>query len=222
MGWIKTTEEKIELLWVALFCALGITAGISFYYQLWRSEGLRDKSAELMAVTERRVGMVLKKNQGFYTWKNLKYDDPLYRYEAIQTGPDSTATIKFKNGSFCDIGENSLIVIDKIENLQLNPIEGYVILHQPMPVDSASNSDNTIDTKITKTPNRQVIKELLAGQIIEPKPMSQFFVTSKIFDNLTKNIELTWRINQQAQTDHHLRLQILRLVAEEIFRSSIF
>ncbi|MCC6277191.1 MAG: FecR domain-containing protein [Oligoflexia bacterium] len=106
-----------------LFVLLPVLFGISvagFYlYQDFQpvdgeaeSELVREQVGQMLTV-ENSVKRQLSDN---VLWDPIASQTPVYARDSIRTGPESSATIRLDDNSLLDIGENSLIVLDRIQD----------------------------------------------------------------------------------------------------------
>ena len=184
-----------KTLLVVGLCLLGVTGGSYFLYEDINSTGQAGKGKALVKV-ERKQAKVRRKAAGSYIWSNIQIQDGLYYKDAIQTGVDSAATLRFDDGSLLEVNENSLVVIDDISNLSLNFLHGSFIVRS-----------KTGDSQVTIGSDGKAKVVSFPIRLISPEPLSVFYLE----EGKKRDIPFSWQFraedNFRAETKH-LKIQI--------------
>ncbi len=158
----------LKLFLVALICLVGSASGGYFLYTDLNAKGGAG-IGKPMARVERRESKVRRKAGSSYAWTNVVEKEDLYKKDSLQTGPGSAATVKLNDGSSLEIGENSLVVIDDIQNIQLNFKRGTLIVRRKDGGDAKITVDNEGKTKVEELPIR----------LLGPEPLTSYWVPEK-------------------------------------------
>src|SRR4051812_48422655 len=113
-----TRSERTKTWIVIALCLSGALTGTWALY-LDRTASGRAGRGPAVAMVQRREVSVRRKASGSYLWTNVDLLQDLYRRDAIQTNADSSALIRFNDNTVLEIGENSLVVIDDVKDIQL-------------------------------------------------------------------------------------------------------
>jgi hypothetical protein len=190
---------RIRELLVATLCLSGAVSSVMFLLQDLRSRG--NGSGTVMATLERMEERVRVKPAGSFAWSQIEKSDPLFRKDSIQTGEGSLASVRLKDGTMLELGENSLIVIDDLSELSLN--FGQVVVRKS----SGEDSQITVD----RTGKKRV--EAIAARLLEPVNFARMYVPWRVPAPQT---EVVFRFESKATDD------VSRPVALQISRDKKF
>jgi len=126
----KLTNERrqqMKIFFVFILCALTGSGGV-FLLVRDISQDSKGSRGVLMAKLEKKEAKVRRKFSTSFSWGNVKEEEPLYKKDSVLTGPESTATIRMNEGETIEIGENSLVVIDLVDQLTMNPMRGSFVV----------------------------------------------------------------------------------------------
>src|SRR6185437_14665870 len=123
---------------VTVACLFGAAYSSLLLYRNIQDVGARTGTP--MAKLEHIEAKVRLKPASSFIWSAVKSNEDLYRKDSIQTAPNGGATIRFNDGSLLEVGENSLIIVDSLENLSLGFLRGSAVLRT-----SAGDSRITLD-----------------------------------------------------------------------------
>ncbi len=185
---------------MALVCIAGSASGAYLLYTDLNARGGAG-IGKPMAVVERRESKVRRKAGSSYAWANVDVKEDLYRKDSLQTGPGSAATVKFNDGSLLEIGENSLVVIDDIQNIQLNFKRGSLIVRRKDGGDSKITIDKDGKAKVEELPIR----------LISPEPLTNYWVPEKG----QKPVRFAWEPRGQNQPESYT----FQISADKTFRA---
>ena len=82
-------------------------------------ESSLEKAVDLAAVLTQSYKTVKSKRADTIVWKSTKLGMPLYDHDAVQTFEKSSATIAFDETNHIEMGENTLVVIKRMEKDRL-------------------------------------------------------------------------------------------------------
>jgi hypothetical protein len=190
----QSSRPRLKTLLVALLCLCGAGAGAYFLYLDFNQSGGNGQGTP-MAKIERREAKVRRKPSKSFAWNNAAAEEKLYRKDSVQTGVGSAAAVKFNDGTVLELGENSLVVIDDLQNLSLNFFKGAVVLH------TAEG-----DKRVTVDSDGKAKFEELAIRLVRPEPLARFFTAVKE----SKPVRFAWavRAGHEAKLPADLVLQI--------------
>ena len=160
---------------VTLGCLFGAIYSSYLLYQDIEDRGARTGTP--MAKLERVEKKVRLKPAQSYIWGGVKANEDLYLKDSVQTAPTGAASIRFTDGTRLEIGENSLVIIDSVENLSLNFLRGSVIVHS-----------QSGDSRITVGQDGKTTVVNLPVRLISPEALSGFYVGQ----GALKTIEFSW------------------------------
>jgi hypothetical protein len=192
-------NTKIYL--VALLCFM--LSGISGYYLykdmfLGGSEGL----GEVYATVEKKLAKVKRKHAKSFSWNTIQSDEKLYKKDSVQTGDNSAATIKLKDGTVLELSENSLVVIDDIQNLTLNPIRGSLVL-----------KTQSGDAQIKVGKDGKVLLEEFPIKLLTPEPLATQFT----IQNTVRKINFTWQVVDSSKISNQNDSFIIEISSDKSF-----
>ncbi len=164
---------------VTAACLLG-SAGSAYLLYLDFNEVGGIGQGVPMAQVERRVSKVRRKPPSSFIWSNVRSDEQLYKKEYIQTGPDSSAVIRLKDGSSLELRENSLVVIDDAASLALGFVRGGGVLR-------TKEGDSKITASEKKGEAAKI--EKLPVQLVAPAPLAEF-----ASDSSSHLVRFVWKI----------------------------
>jgi len=164
----STRRFGFNLMLVTMLCLGGAGAAGYFLYQDFNESGTAG-SGKPLATLVRREAKVRRKAASSYVWTNTRPNEDLYRKDSVQTSSGSAAAIQFADGSVLDLGENSLVVIDDLQNLSLNFLRGQMVVHK---------ADGK-DSRIVVGEDGQAKVEELKIRLLRPEPLARLFVPEK-------------------------------------------
>ncbi len=176
---------------VTVACLLGSAGSAYLLYLDFNETGGSGQGAP-MAQVERRVSKVRRKPPTSFIWSNVRSDEQLYKKEYVQTGPDSSAVIRLKDGSSLELKENSLVVIDDASNLALGFVRGGGVLR-------TKEGDSKITASEKKGEAAKI--EKLPVQLVAPAPLAEF-----ASDSSTHLVRFAWKIFGAKPTDLALEI----------------
>lgn len=169
-SWFR--ENLWKSLVVSLCCLAGAGYGSYLLYYDWMGESARG-SGPALAQVARRDQTVRRKSAKSFAWMRAEESDSLYKRDSVQTSAESAAVIKFKNGNLLEIGENSLVVIDDIENLELNFVQGSMILRT-----------EAGDQRLSVSADGKVKVEKIPVRLVAPEPLARVY---------KEQVEFAWK-----------------------------
>jgi hypothetical protein len=172
------SKTALKTFGVTFACLLGAAYSSLLLYQNLHSLGARDGTP--MAKVQRVGRMVRLKPAQSFVWSNIGAHENLYLKDSIQTPAGGGASLLFNDGTKLDIGENSLIIIDSIQNLSLNFLRGSVVVRT-----------QAGDSKVTVGKDGKTQTESLAAHLVSPEPLSQYFIPEKTL----MTVDFTWEMN---------------------------
>jgi hypothetical protein len=178
----------VKILLVALLCITGSASGAYLLYSDLNARGGAG-IGKPMALVERREAKVRRKAGSSYAWSNVDTKEDLYKKDSLQTGPSSAATVKFNDGSMLEIGENSLVVIDDIQNIQLNFQRGSLIVRRKDGSDSKITIDKDGKAKVEELPIR----------LMAPDPLTNYWVPERG----QKSVKFAWEPRGENQPESY-------------------
>jgi hypothetical protein len=196
------TQFDFKSLIVSVACLLGATGASYLLYLDYKSVG-GEGQGDVLANVERFEANVRRKMASSFLWNNVTENQNLYKKDSVQTSTGSAASIRFKNGTYLEVGEDSLVVIDDLTELSLGFVRGSVVVR-----------DQTGDKKISvaKDGTRQV--QELAIRLLTPKPLEKVFVTS----SASKSTIFTWQNKSKADPAGEKGI-VLEIASDQIFSS---
>jgi len=155
-GWFK-------IFVVSLFCIIGAgLSGYLLYCDLFQiSLGGRGKT---MAVVENQNALVKRRASSSYLWNRTQKGQDIYQRDSILVGPESSAALRLKEGSLLEIGENSLIRLDDLQQLNQNYMRGAFIVRSEKG-----------DQKLTIDKSGKVKKETLTVRLLLPAAQAKMY-----------------------------------------------
>lgn len=158
---------NIKTLLVSIVCLIGAAGGSYTLYRDFNASGKAGQGPPLAKV-ERKESKVRRKAASSYIWSNVKLTEDLYKKDSIQTSSSSAVAIRLKGGALLELGENSLVVLDDIENLSLNFLRGSVVVRS-----------ETGDKKISVGSDGKTKVEALKIRLEKPESQSYLFTASQ-------------------------------------------
>ncbi len=159
---IDRNRLRLRAALVTLLCLSGSALSLRALYRDLRSAS-QNAGGTVMAILERHEQKVRVKHAGSFSWNGLEDQDSLYKKDSLQTGEQSGASVKLKDGTILELGENSLIVIDELADLSLN--FGQVVLRK------ASGED--VQIAVDKSGKKRT--ETLVVRALAPENFSRNF-----------------------------------------------
>ncbi len=184
-----------KLSWVALFCAVGTLTGSILLYRDISDTGVEGHGTPLAKV-EKTDQRVRRKPSTSFIWNQVQEKQNLFKHESVQTGEKSGALIRLNDGSTLEMKENSLVVIDDLNNLATGFLRGSMILH-------GAENDSTISINA----DGKVIVQALKAQLLSPAALSELSVEGA----RQRPVAFTWKIsageaNSPSQTEATLQI----------------
>lgn len=131
-----------------------------------------------VGIVESTHAKVRRRAARSYLWTFVEPDSPLGKKDAIQTAEESSATVRLKNGSQLEIGENSLVVMDDTAQLSLQFLRGSFTLRK-----------NEGDSLITVGSNGQTNLQKLPLRLLSPEQQATISISPSESRALVK---FTW------------------------------
>jgi hypothetical protein len=176
-------DEKALL--VTLGCLLSSFAGSYFLYLDLNASSVGGNGPAL-ATLEYRENKVRKKASNSYIWTNIDTQQEIYLKDSIQTGPGAIASIKLKNGSVIELGENSLIVVNADNEMALDFQQGSGVVR----------GQSGAAQKIAKDKDGKTTVETLQVSLVKPEPLAEIFISS---GDTRMTIEFAWKIDSGSE-----------------------
>lgn len=167
--------EAKTLLVILLCSGLAAFGGYRLYSDL--DSGGLVHHGKTMARVERREARVRYKTPASFVWETVEQDQSLYEHESVQTGHASAAVIRMSGGATLELGENSLIVLNEVDNLALNFVKGSAVVHE-----------SSGDRQISMSKDGKVSVEKLNIRLLNPGPLAEYFVSG----GEAKSIQFEW------------------------------
>ncbi len=187
----------VRILIVFLFCSLGVITGSVLLYKDYKSSDGKEHGLAL-ATLERKELRVKRKAASSFLWSNIELKENLYLKDSVQTGENAAATIRLKDNTALELGENSLVVIDDVKNLSLNFMQGSLVL---------KTSDG--DQKITVDQSGKTKFEQLKASLKFPESLANIFTAVT-----TKEIYFEWDAKDSTQTK-------LEIAKDKVFKQLV-
>jgi hypothetical protein len=141
-------------------------------------------------MVERREVSVRRKASGSYLWTNVGLLEDLYRRDTIQTNADSNALIRFNDNTLLEVGENSLVVIDDVKDIQLGVMRGSLVLR------TVAGADRKI---VVDAEGKARVEEIKL-KLSKPEPLAHLVSTTP-----SREVEFAWK---NLAKEPHFRLEI--------------
>jgi len=182
-GWFK-------IFVVSVFCASGAgLSGYLLYCDLFQiSLGGKGKT---MAVVENQNSLVKRRASSSYLWNRTQKGQDIFQRDSILVGPESSAVLRLKEGSLLEIGENSLIRLDDLQQLNQNFMRGAFVVRSEKG-----------DQKLTIDKSGKVKKEALTVRLLLPGAQA------KVYSLPGKPGEVTFRWKPFRTDVNNLSLQV--------------
>lgn len=186
---------------VAVGCLLG--AGLAGYLLYLDARGgpVRGHGAPL-GVVEKSDSFVRRKLSDSYLWDPIDANDALYRHDAIQTGPASSARIRLNDGSIIDLGEESLVVIDKQAKMSLDFVRGSAVVH-----------DTQGDRAVRVQHDGKTEVRILSAQLKTPDAFSTLYARH----GSGRAVDFSWSLRQATPNSSSARDITLEVSTDRIF-----
>jgi hypothetical protein len=152
---------------VAILCLCGASVGICCLY--WDLYGSKSESQKPIALVSKVRFNIKRKPASRFTWESVHEAEPLFNGDRLQSGPNSSVLLQFKNGTQIELGEKSLFVVDEntdLRDLKVSLLAGSFILREEkrdIQVQVGKNSEATL----TELPVR----------LFSPEPYEEFLTT---------------------------------------------
>jgi hypothetical protein len=166
---------------VTLACFFGAIYSSYLLYRDIHDMGAR--TGVQMAKLERSESKVRFKPASSFVWGSARAHEDLYLKDSVQTAPRGGASIRFNDGTLLELGENSLIIVDSIENLSLSFLHGSAVLRT-----------QAGDSRITLGQDGKAVLENLPIGLLQPEPLAEFYTPEK----KPKTISFEWGVNPKA------------------------
>ncbi len=121
--YLSIQNPRLKTAVVALICLTG--SAVSTYFLYRDLTHLGDfRGGEVLASLSRRDGDAQRKHASTFVWHPVNQGADLFRRDSVR-GP---SLVRFKDGAEMELGEDSLVVIENIKDLELNTLQGSVII----------------------------------------------------------------------------------------------
>ncbi len=198
----QRTQFDFKTFIVSIACLFGASGASYLLYLDYHSAG-GEGQGEVLANVERYEASVRRKTASSFLWNNVAVNQNLYRKDSIQTSTGSAASIRFKNGAYLEIGEDSLVVIDDLTELSLGFVRGSIVVR-----------DKTGDKKISVGKDGKQQVQELAIRLLTPKHLEKVFVNS----TTAKPILFSWEKKSKTDPAQDAGL-VLEVATDQIFSS---
>ena len=174
------TTHRFQTVIFGLICAMG--AGISAYFlylDVTRAGGVgRGKPmGEIVDFRDR----VRRKPASSFLWTSIQEGESLYKRDSIQVGEGGFATVRLKDDTLLEIAENSLVVLDNLNLLEMKFVRGSFIVRK-----------KTGDQKITVKKNGRKKVEPLVIRLEHPDLYSQRTISPR---QEKTSVEFRWVVS---------------------------
>lgn len=158
---------------ILLLCLVGMSTGAYLLYRdIYLSAGAG--VGEPIAAVKYEYSAVRRKTSQALFWRHAANGEMLYHRDSIQTGSRSTASVKLNDGSSLELSENSLVVLDSLENTQLNLLAG-----------SGVRRTSSGDQLLTVVEDGTVNTRPLPVRLLTPSNQMHFFIRPDSLQNIT-------------------------------------
>ena len=148
---------------------------------------------------------VRRKTNQSYIWSNAEPNESLFLRDSIQTGQQSSALVELSDGNQIELGENSLIVIDRVAELPLKFIQGSAVLHR-----------NGHEERLSKETNGQTKVEEVFIRLLKPEPFADRFYLS----GQRRPVSFSWmQMAGASSTPDHLEISFDKNFKDPLYRS---
>ncbi|MBY0371471.1 FecR family protein, partial [bacterium] len=114
---------------VLALCLCGAVTGLSMLYQdFFRPMG-QSTGVEVAELTGMEHS-VRRKAAASFLWQRMESGATFYEKDAVQVGAESSATVRLKDGSVLEIGENSLVVLEDPRQVPLQFMQGSFVVRK--------------------------------------------------------------------------------------------
>jgi hypothetical protein len=148
-----------------------------------------------LAKLERREAKVKRKARASFVWSEARANEDLYRKDSVQTSAKSAAAIRMKDGGLLEMGENSLVVIDEVGNLDMSFLRGEMTLRT-----------QSGDQKLSVGADGKAKVENLPLRLKGPEPLAQVFTPV----DGPAEIAFSWDVTGGAQVPDALTTEVSR------------
>lgn len=179
----------IKKLSVIGLCSLG--ASFSFfllYKDIFQSGAVG--TGKRMAQVEQLGSQVKRKASQSFLWSRVQKKDSLYEKESVQTGHDSYVSLKMKDGTTLEIGEDSLVILEDVKSVDLNFLSGNFILRE---------KDQDLKIQVSKGTKKI---EKLPIRLLAPMPNSEFYSFPK------QSIEIEFSFEKNTASQKNMVLEV--------------
>jgi hypothetical protein len=158
--------EREARVFIVTLLSLAMTCASLFCFLDDREDDTFLGSAPVASIAYAKSN-VRRKRANKYSWSSIEESDSLYLKDSIKTGPDSAAFVRMNKGATLELGENSLFILNNVEDISLSYLRGTVIVRSL-----------TGDKKITVDENgeRKVLDLPLRWN--QPLPKQQFLISN--------------------------------------------
>lgn len=199
-------KQRLKTFLVSATCLAGAAVGAYYLYLDLNDSGGAGRGKPL-AVIERNEAKVRRKPATSLVWSKVRTQESLYRRDTVQTSENSAATIRFEDGALLEIGANSMIVIDDVNNLALNFLKGSIVVRKA--------SGDTQQISIGKDGKAKV--EQLSIRLGLPEALERFFAPEKA----TRPIHFTWQAKAPTSASvNAAEPYVLQVASERTFPTS--
>ena len=153
-----------RMLLLGVICLSGAAGSVYLLYSDLMAEGKAGAGVPV-AVVEHCEEDVWRKPGSSYLWSHVSDQSPLYRRDSVRAGTAGEATIRLKDGSLLQLGENSLVVMEDSAELSLEFIQGSFLWHR-----------GDRDSAITIDASGNAVVRDYPVQLLTPDPFSRLFV----------------------------------------------
>ncbi len=148
-------------------------------------------SGKTMATVEQQNLLVKRRASSSYLWNRTQTGQNIFQRDSVLVGPESSAALRLKNGELLEIGENSLIRLDDLQQLNQNFMRGAFIVRS-----------ESGDKRLTIDRDGSLKKEDLQVRLVHPPAQA------KVYALPGKEGNVTFRWQPFKQNVNDLSLQV--------------
>jgi hypothetical protein len=192
------TGNILKKLSVICMCVLG--ASFSFfllYKDIYQSGSLG--TGKIMAQVEQLGSQVKRRASQSFLWSRVQKRDSLFEKESVQTGHDSYVSLKMKDGTILEIGEDSLVILEDVKSVDLNFLSGNFILRE---------KDQDLKIQVSKGSKKV---EKLPIRLEFPTPNAEFYA----FPRQSVEVEFSFDKNTSSQAKNILEISEVKSFPEK-------
>jgi hypothetical protein len=163
---VYAEEHYLSSTQVILICAclLGAALGVGLLSADLTGTRVLGAGGKLGLLKAHRA-RVKSRTAGNFIWESVQDGEPLYRLESVQTGAGASAVIQLGESESIEMGEESLIIVDRTPELSLRYLEGTALWRTARG-----------DRRIHRQPGGEASVDVLPLHALTPRPLDTFYV----------------------------------------------